>query len=118
MQSEHLASALIVYSCLILLCILLAIAAHNDKRHRIPQVDFPWPEYGFMELLSYIALYMMIGSLIFAGLVDVIIWSRQSHDPSVSDLIHYYLNCYPWVGWVVAGIVYHLLIDRPAPPRG
>lgn len=109
-------AAVMVYAGALLVMVLLAMTARRGVAYRIPQADFGRIEMGGLEWLSHFALWFMVGSLLFAGLVDVIIWASKSKDPSVSDLVHYHLQVYPWVGWIAAGLVYHLLVDRPAPP--
>jgi hypothetical protein len=110
-------ATLIVYSGLVLLCALLMIAAREQAKSYYPQRDFPLYDGGFVDILAHVALWMMVGSVLFAGLVDMLNWALKSNAPSVSDLVHYYLNMYPFVGWIIAGLVYHLLVDRPAQPR-
>ena len=116
-MNEDVLATLIVYVGLVLLCALLMIAARDQHRERYPQPEFPVYEGGIMEILSHVALWLVVGSLLFAGLVDVLIWATRSNSASVSDLVHYYLNSYPFLGWILAGLAYHFLVDRPQPPR-
>lgn len=109
-------AAVVVYLGAVLVMVLLAMTARKASVYRIPQADWGKFDMGGLEWLSHFALWFMVGALMFAGLVDIIIWASKSKDPSVSDLIHYHLQSYPWVGWIAAGLVYHLLVDRPAPP--
>lgn len=110
-------SAGIVYACCLLVIILLILAARNDVRQRPEYDQFPLPNGGAADMLASIALWLMVGSLVFAGLVDVLIWAIRSGEPSVSDRVHYYLNLYPFLGWIAAGVVYHLLVEAPRPPH-
>lgn len=108
--------AVLIYGCFVLVIILMVKASRDAIDEDFPQVDLGRFDMDGLEILSYVALWCMLLSLIFAGGVDVLIWALKSKSPSVSDLVHHYLNQYPWVGWIVAGLVYHLLVDRPAPP--
>lgn len=68
------------------------------------------------DVFVWIGVWAIALSLIYSGAVDFVLWALKMDRPRVSDWIHYYLNLYPWVGWLAAGLVYHLLVDRPAPP--
>lgn len=108
--------SLVVYFCFLLIVFLLCIAArHRPQRMVVLQEDGIVDVNG-LEVLAHVALWLLVGSLIFAGAVDVLGWATKSKSNSVSNLIHYYFNLYPWLGWIAAGLVYHLLVDRPAPP--
>jgi len=71
-----------------------------------------------MDTIPYIAAWCILGSLLFATSVDIVIWVAKSDMPSVSDIIHYTFWKYPYLGWIAAGICYHLLVDRPHVPWG
>jgi hypothetical protein len=109
-------AAVIVYGGSLLVMVLLCLAARRGTRQEIPQADFGIQFMDGWEILSYMAMWTLIISLVFCGAVDVMIWAVKSRSPSVSNLIHYHLQLYPWIGWVAAGLAYHLLVDRPAPP--
>ena len=70
-----------------------------------------------MLILSHLALWMLVGALVFAGLVDVLMWATRSDDPTVSDLVWYYFTVYPWLAWIAAGLAYHLLVNTPHLPH-
>lgn len=114
---EHGFAAGVIYSCTLLLVFLLVVAARNDVRRRPEYNHAPIWNGGFTGMLASIALWCIVGSLVFAGLVDVMMWAIRSDEPSVSDRIHYYLNIYPFIGWIAAGICYHLLVESPRPPH-
>lgn len=69
-----------------------------------------------VDFFVWLAIWWMVSGIIVAGAVDVAIWAGKTDRANVSDTIHFYLQLYPWVGWIAAGLVYHLLVDRPAPP--
>lgn len=115
-MNDNTVSAVIVYGGLIMLLILMCVVSRNDRRDRYPQVAIPWKEHTPMELLAWTSLYLLIAAIMFAGFVDILGWITKSGGPSVSSLVHYYLNLYPWVGWVLAGLAYHLLVESPRPP--
>jgi hypothetical protein len=108
--------ATVWYCCSALLVVLLLIAARNGNADRYPHRDTPWKGGTNMEVMAYISAWLLVFALVFAGLVDVVVWATKSESPSVSDIIHYHLSLYPFVGWIAAGVCYHLLVDRPQPP--
>ena len=110
-------SAGVVYACAILLLILLMIAVRNDVRSGYQHNHIPVPSGGGMYIMAHMALWMMVGSLVFAGLVDVLMWAMRSEDPTVSDLVWYYFTVYPWLAWIAAGLAYHLLVNTPRLPH-
>lgn len=116
-MDSNVIATLVVYAGLVILCALLMIAARDQHRERYPQPDFPIWNGGVMEILAHVALWLCVGSILFAGMVDILIWATRSNGTSVSDLIHYYLNMYPFLGWILAGLAYHFLVDRPQPPQ-
>lgn len=70
-----------------------------------------------MHLLASVALWLLVGALMFAGFVDVLMWATRSDDPTVSDMVHYYFTIYPWLAWICAGLAYHLLVNTPHLPH-
>lgn len=109
--------SVVVWFLVSLTAILLVCAVFRNGREWLPSVpDFLPPLRPPIRELSTFSLILLVVALVFAGVVDLIGWSIDPDQPSVSDLIHYHLYLRPWIGWIVAGLVYHLLIDHPAPP--
>ena len=110
------ALAVVWYGIGVLIIVLLCIAA--DKQRRVP-----WLANGVIERernkVEYVSLavaWMLLITLVLAGLVDIVIWASKSDAPSVSDWVHITLIRYPWIAWVAAGLTYHLLVDHPVFP--
>ena len=89
----------------------------NDGKPHMPGVRLPW-KGNDLEVLSQAAVVALAVSLAFCGLVDVLIWINGSNAHTVSERVAYYLTIYPWLGWALAGLAYHLLVRHPAGPLG
>ena len=97
--------------------VLICIAGSRNGRPGIPSVGWPWGRDNMAEIFAWAGVWALLIVLIYCAAVDVVIWATRSDVPNVSDIIHYYLYLYPWVAWVAAGLVYHLLVNTPAPPQ-
>lgn len=89
----------------------------NRNGRYFPQFKLPWDDHE-MEIMCQAAVAFLAGALIFAGVVDILIWLSHSSVPTVSERTAYYLTLYPWLGWFLAGLVYHLFVRHPAGPLG
>ena len=105
------------FAALFLLCLLLvAISSSRNGYQGIPQVGLDWREYHMSDFFVWVGVWSLLLALIYCGVVDIALWAMKVDRANVSDTIHYYLQIYPFIGWMAAALVYHLLVDRPAPP--
>lgn len=89
----------------------------SDNNKRVPQVYWPWKEHD-MDTMVKITLALIATSVIMVIVTDVLCYLTGATCPTVSERISYYLTLYPWLGWALAGLAYHLLVRHPAGPLG
>ncbi len=108
--------AILFYGVMICVIVLLCVAGGRNGADRTPRCPFKPGERSMVDFFVWLAIWWLLSGLIVCGAVDVGLWASKTDRANVSDTIHFYLQLYPWLGWIAAGLVYHLLVDRPAPP--
>lgn len=89
----------------------------SENGQRTPQVYWPWKE-GDMETLARFTVALIGAATLMVIITDALIALTGAKCPTVSERISYYFTIYPWLGWVIAGLAYHLLVRHPAGPLG